>query len=107
MYRMDEGTIRTPIPKCRLYWCFCLGWCSNFVGSESGQKQSAELLQNMVSNTTQHPPPPTDSHTLSVNTVSFTLGRGGGVGEVREKVEWQQFKRGAENTNLTDSISSL
>jgi hypothetical protein len=31
---MDEGTIKTPIPKCRLYWCFCLGWCSNFVGSE-------------------------------------------------------------------------
>ena len=30
---MDEGIINTPIPKCRLYWCFCLGWCSNFVGS--------------------------------------------------------------------------
>jgi hypothetical protein len=29
---MDEGTIKTPIPKCRLYWCFCLGWCSQFVG---------------------------------------------------------------------------
>jgi hypothetical protein len=28
---------------------FCLGWwCSNFVGSESGQKQSVKLLQNMV-----------------------------------------------------------
>jgi hypothetical protein len=25
---MDEGTIKTPIPKCRLYWCFCLGWCA-------------------------------------------------------------------------------
>ncbi len=37
---MDEGTVKTPIPSCRLYWCFCLGWCSNFVGSESGQKQS-------------------------------------------------------------------
>ena len=45
---MDEGTSKTPIPKCRLYWCFCLGWCSNFVGSESGQKQSVKLLQNMV-----------------------------------------------------------
>jgi hypothetical protein len=22
----------------------CLGWCSNFVGSESGQKQSVRLL---------------------------------------------------------------
>jgi hypothetical protein len=32
---------------------FCLPWCSNFVGSESGQKQSVKLLQNMVYNTTQ------------------------------------------------------
>ncbi len=31
---------------------FCLGWCSNFVCPESCQKQ------NMVYNTTQHPPPP-------------------------------------------------
>ncbi len=38
----------------------CLGWCSNFVGSESGQKQSVKLLQNMVYSTIQHPPP---SHT--------------------------------------------
>jgi hypothetical protein len=30
---MDEGTIKTPISKCRLYWCFCLRWSSNFVGS--------------------------------------------------------------------------
>jgi hypothetical protein len=29
--------------------------CSNFVGSESGQKQSVKLLQNMVYNTTHHP----------------------------------------------------
>ncbi len=37
---------------------FCLGWYSNFVGSESGQIKSVELLQNMVSNRNQHPPPP-------------------------------------------------
>jgi hypothetical protein len=58
---MDEGTKETSIPKCCLYWCFCLGWCSNFVGSESGQKQSVKLLQNMVYNTTQHPPTPLQS----------------------------------------------
>ncbi len=47
MVSMDEGTIKTPIPKCRDYWCFCLGrWCSNFVG--------VKLLHNMVYNTTQH-----------------------------------------------------
>jgi hypothetical protein len=34
-------------------------------------------------------------------------GRGGGVGEVREKVEGQKFKRGVENTNKTDCIFSL
>jgi hypothetical protein len=27
----------------------CLGWSSNFIGSESGQIQSVKLLQNMVS----------------------------------------------------------
>ncbi len=37
---------------------FCLGWCSNFVGSKSGQTQSVKLLQNTVYNTTQHPPTP-------------------------------------------------
>ncbi len=36
----------------------CLGLCSNFVGSESGQKQSVKLLQNMVYSTIQPPPPP-------------------------------------------------
>jgi hypothetical protein len=80
---MDEGTIQTPIPKCRLYRCFCLGWYSNFVGSESGQKQSVKLIQNMVYNTTQYPPiPPTYSNTLSVfciHTVRLLWegGRGG------------------------------
>jgi hypothetical protein len=26
----------------------CLGWCSNIVGSESGEKQSVKLLQNIT-----------------------------------------------------------
>jgi hypothetical protein len=42
---IDEGTIKTPIPECRLYWCFCLVWCSNFVNSESGQKQSVKFKE--------------------------------------------------------------
>ncbi len=45
----------------------CLGWWSNFVGSESGQKQSVKLLQNVVYSTIQHPPPP-QPHTLSAYT---------------------------------------
>jgi hypothetical protein len=32
----------------------------------------------------------------------FTLGKGGGVWEVREKVEGNQLTRGAENTNMAD-----
>jgi hypothetical protein len=67
----------------------------------------------MVYNTTQHPPPtptpnpppPTATHSQYILNVYF--GRGGGVGEVREKVEGQQFTRGVENTNRTDCISSL
>jgi hypothetical protein len=46
---------------------FCLGWSSNFVGSESGQIRNVKLLLNMVSNRTQHPLSP-PSHTLSVYT---------------------------------------
>ncbi len=46
---------------------FVLGWSRNFVGSESGQIQSVKLLQNVVSNRTQHPPPP-PNHTLSACT---------------------------------------
>ena len=44
---------------------FYLGWSSNFVGSETGQIQSVKLLENMVSNRTQHPHPLPCSHTLS------------------------------------------
>ncbi len=43
---------------------FCLGWSSNFGGCESGQIKIFKFLQNVVSNTTQLPPPP--SHTLSI-----------------------------------------
>jgi hypothetical protein len=46
---------------------FCLGYSCNFVGSESGQIHSVKLLQNMVPNTLNTPPPP--SHTLSVYAV--------------------------------------
>ncbi len=94
--RVDEGTIKTPMPKCRLYWCFCLGWCSNFVGSESGQKQSVKLLHNMVYNTTQHPPTPhpTVSHTLSVYTVRLLWEGGRGGGGQREGRGATVHKRG-------------
>jgi hypothetical protein len=75
---MYDGTIKTPIPKCRLYWCFCSGWGSKFVGSESGQKQSVKFLQNMVYNTTQHLPPPKATHCLYILYVYFGKGEGWG-----------------------------
>ncbi len=64
----------------------CLGWCSNFVGSESGQKQSVKLLQNMVYSTIQHPPPL--SHTVSVYmyctcSIVHLVWEGGGRSERR------------------------
>ncbi len=42
-----------------------VGVVKQFVGSESGQKKSVKSLQNMVYNTTQHPPPPAPHHTAT------------------------------------------
>jgi hypothetical protein len=70
---MDERTKKTPIPKCRLYSCYCFRWCSTFVGSESGQKQSVKLLQEMVYNTI----PPTATHCLYILYIYFGKGGGG------------------------------
>ncbi len=68
----------------------CLGWCSNFVGYESGQKQSVKLLQNMVDSTIQHPPP-SHTHCLYIlYNVHFSLGKGGG-GQREGTVEGQQY----------------
>jgi hypothetical protein len=72
---MDEGTIKTPFPKCRLYWCFCLGWCSNL--------EVLNLVRNRVLNscriwsTTQlnTPTPLPATHCLFVLFVYF--GKGG------------------------------
>jgi hypothetical protein len=62
----------------------------------------------MVYNTTQHPPPPPpppQQHTVC--TVRLLWEGGGGVGQVRKKVEGQQFTREVENANMTYCISSL
>jgi hypothetical protein len=62
-------------PFFNLHWSFCLGWWSNLVGPESGQKQSVKFLQNMV-NSTIHPPPP-QTHIVCIY-CTFSLERGGG-----------------------------
>ncbi len=54
----------------------CLGWCSNFVGSESGQKQSVKLLLCSTAQfTIPPPPPPPATHTVCID-CTFCLGRG-------------------------------
>jgi hypothetical protein len=62
---------------------------------------SVKLLQNMVYNTTQHPP--TFTHCLYILYDYF--GKGGGRKE--GTVEGQLYTRGVENTNMTNCISSL
>ncbi len=43
---MDEGTLKTPIPKCRLYWSFLFGvvrqFCRFRIWSETECKTPAE-----------------------------------------------------------------
>jgi hypothetical protein len=96
-YCMDEGTIKIPIPKCRLYWCLCLGLCSNCVDSESGQKQSNRVLSSCkIWSTTQFntpPPPPLQPHTVSVS-ILREMDRGGGRGGQREGRGATVHKRG-------------
>ncbi len=60
-----KGTLRQVFICLRppLLLSFCLGRSSNFVGSEYGQIQSVKL-QNIVTNRSQHPPPP-PSNTFS------------------------------------------
>jgi hypothetical protein len=92
---MDEETITTPIPKCRLYWCF-------FVWGGVEILQVLNLARNRMLNscriwsTTQHNIPP-HSHTLSVFTVRLLWEGGRGGKGKKEKVEGQQFIRGVEN----------
>jgi hypothetical protein len=86
---MDVGTLKTPIPNVVFTGHFCLGRCSNLY--------VLNLVRNRVLNSckiwsttqlkTPHPHP--HSHTLSVYTVCLLWEEG--RGEVREKVEGQQY----------------
>ncbi len=74
---------------------FCLGWSSNFVGSESGQIQSFNLLQNMVSNRTQYHPTSIPARHFLYIYCTLTQGRGEGGGRVEpeRRLEGQQFTK--------------
>jgi hypothetical protein len=59
---MDKGTLKTPIPKCRLYWSFLFGvmnqFCRFSIWSETECKTPAEY--GLQHNST----PPTATHCL-------------------------------------------
>jgi hypothetical protein len=90
---MDEGSIKTPIPKCRIYWCFCLGWSSNFVESESGQKHivlnSCRIRSAIQLNTPRPTPSPPSQPKPNTVCRYFTVlwegGEGWGRSERRER----------------------
>jgi hypothetical protein len=69
----------------------------------SGGSGSATLSTTQLNTS---PPPPPHSHTVCTVYTDVYGGKGGG-GEVREKIEGQQYTRGVENTNMIDCISSL
>ncbi len=62
-----------------------MGGCSNFVGSESGQKQcSTPEEYGLQHNST--PPAPSKAEPLTVCIhLYFDFGKGGGVGEVKQR----------------------
>ncbi len=84
---MDEGTLKTETPKCRsLLVIFVWGGVAillvlNLVRNRVWNSQ------NMVYNTTQHPP----THPPQLHPVSIFCTFSMGGGEVREKVEGQQY----------------
>jgi hypothetical protein len=72
-------SLRTVYTMSSLLVILVWGGVAIFLGSESGPKQSVKLLQNMVYNTTQYPPPP---HSPAVHNVYLLWeGGGGGLGQ--------------------------
>jgi hypothetical protein len=80
---------------------FCLGGSSNFVGSESGQVRSDKLLQNMVSNRTPFPPPPTHCICTYIQ-YTYSHKEGGGGVEPERRLEGNSSQSRVENTNMTE-----
>ncbi len=82
---MDEGTLKTPVPKCRLYGSFLFGvvkqFCRFWISSETECKTPAEYsLQH--NSKLPNPPQPPQPHTVCIyRTFSFFFGGGGGQRE--------------------------
>jgi len=84
LHPMDEGTLKTQSLNVFFTGHFCLGWWSNFVGSEPGQKQSVNSCRIWSTTNLNTPPPPLHSHTLFVYIVHLVLEGGEGEGGQRE-----------------------
>jgi hypothetical protein len=67
---------------------FCLGWESNFVGSESGQIHSVHVLYMLTTKPDTPFPPPPFTHCIKIHTpVNIHTGKvGGGGRQTSEKV---------------------
>ncbi len=83
------------------------GW-SNFVGSESGQKQSVKLLQNMVYKDNSTPPPPPQPHTVCIN-CTFSFVRGGSHKEGRGATvhKYRSFVHGGNSSQPGSKIPTM
>ncbi len=111
-YRLwTKKLIKSSNPKCRLYWWFCLGWCSNFVGSESGQivVNSWRIWSTKQLNT---PHPPTATRCLYILYIQYVhFGEGGGVGgghrEGRGAIVHKSGRKYQHNWLYLDSINSI
>ncbi len=80
MYCITEEPLFRPLTYLQYYigrHQSTMPWSSSFVGSESCQKHGVKLLQNMVSNGAQQPPPPLKA-TRCLYILYFETGKGGG-----------------------------
>ncbi len=81
---------------------FCLGWSSNFVGSESGQIQSVKLLTRL---NTPQPLPAT--HGLYMLYFDTGKGKGGGESWTREKVRGATVHKAGSKIPTWLTVSSV
>jgi hypothetical protein len=84
------------------------GVVKQFVDSESGQKQSVKLLQNMVYSTIQPPPPPPETHCLYILYIKFGKEGGGPREDRGTKVhKYSSFVNGANSSQAGSKIPPM
>jgi hypothetical protein len=82
---MDEGTLKTPIPKCRLNWSFLFGvvqqFCRFWICKRECKKSC--IIWSTTQLNTRHPPPPQPHTVCTRYTVHLVWEGGGGRSERR------------------------